>query len=81
MELALDFSAHLPEHLTPSYNKVVSLLTQTVSEFQKGSVMLIKERKGLFIIRVWDKTKGEKPTGIKRLTTIMMRGNPKKKSL
>ena len=65
MELVLDFSAHLPEHLTPSYNKVVSLLTQTVSEFPRGAAMLTKERKGVFVIKVWDKSKGEKLLGKK----------------
>jgi len=65
MDLILDFSAHLPEHLTPSYNKVVSLLTQTVLEFPKGGAMLTKERKGFFVMRVWDKSKGEKLLGKK----------------
>ena len=63
MELQLDFGSQLPQHLTPSFNKVVSLLTQTVSEWPRGSAMLTKEDKGIFAIKVWDKVKGDKLLG------------------
>ena len=57
MELQLDFSSHLPEHLTPGYDKVVSLLTQTVPQWPRGAAMLTRERKGIFNIKIWDKSK------------------------
>ena len=60
MDLILDFGAHLPKHLVPPYGKVVSLLTQTVSEWPKGSAMLTKEDRGIYAIKIWDKSKGEK---------------------
>ena len=59
MEYVLDFSAHLPQHLTPSYDKVVTLLNQTVTSWVKGSAMLTRGQKGVYIIKVWDKLKGE----------------------
>ena len=65
MELQIDFSQHLPKHLTPGYDKVVSLLTQTVSEWPRGSAMLTRENKGIFSIKLWDKTKAEKLVGKK----------------
>ena len=60
MELMLDFSSHLPQHLTPSYDKVVSLLTQTVIEWPKGAAMLSRAERGVFTIKVWDRSRGEK---------------------
>ena len=60
MDLILDFGSQLPEHLTPAYNKVVSLLTQTVPEFPRGAAMLTKEKKGIFAIKIWDKSRAEK---------------------
>ena len=60
MDLILDFGAQLTEHLAPSYNKVVSLLTQTVPEFPRGAAMLTKEKKGVFGLKIWDKSRAEK---------------------
>ena len=60
MELQLDFGAQLPQHLTPGYNKVVQLLTQTVAEWPRGSAMLTKENRGVYSIKIWDKVKAEK---------------------
>ena len=60
MDLIIDFGAHLPKHLVPSYDKVVSLLTQTVAEWPRGSAMLTKEDKGVYAIKIWDKAKAEK---------------------
>ena len=66
MELQLDFSSCLPQHLTPKFDKVVSLLTQTVPQWPHGSAMLTKEnRGGVYTIKVWDKSKGEKLIGKK----------------
>ena len=65
MDLQLDFNAHLATHLCPSYNTVVTLLTQTVQEWPKGSAMLTQAGKGVFNIKVWDKARGEKLLGQK----------------
>ena len=65
MELILDFGAHLPSHLCPSYNIVVTLLTQTVNEWPKGSAMLTKNNRGCFTIKAWDKARAEKLIGKK----------------
>lgn len=65
MELQLDFSQFLPQHLTPSYDKVVTMLTQEVKDFPRGSALLTRERKGVFGIKIWDKTRGEKLLGKK----------------
>ena len=60
MDLILDFGSVLPEHLTPSYGKVVSLVVQTIPEFQKGAAMLTKEKRDIFAIKIWDKVKADK---------------------
>ena len=65
MDLQLDFSTVLPEHLTPNFNKVVTILTQTLSDFPRGGAMLTKERRGVYAIKVYDKTKAEKLLGKK----------------
>ena len=65
MDLQIDFSAVLPEHLTPNFNKVVSILTQTLPDFPRGGAMLTKERKGLYSIKVYDKAKAENLLGKK----------------
>ena len=65
MELQLDFSKHLPEHLTPSFDRVVTILTQTLPEWPRGTCLLTKERKGIFGIKLWDKSKGETLLGKK----------------
>jgi hypothetical protein len=65
MELQIDFSAHLAKHLCPSYSTLVTLLTQTVQEWPKGSAMLTNSGKGVFNIKVWDKARGEKLIGKK----------------
>ena len=64
MELELNFAAFLATHLCPAYNKVVSLLNQTVTQWPKGSAMLTGY-KGIYTIKVWDKKKGEKLLGQK----------------
>ena len=64
MNLQLNFADYLPTHLCPSYTKVVSLLNQTVAEWPKGSAMLTGNR-GVFTIKLWDKSKGEKLVGKK----------------
>ena len=56
MELEINFANFLPTHLCPSYNKVVSLLTQTVSQWPKGAAMLTGNR-GIYTIKLWDKAK------------------------
>ena len=65
MELQIDFTQSLPQHLAPNFDKVVSLLTQTVKEFPRGSALLTRGRKGVFEIKIWDKTRGEKLLGKK----------------
>ena len=65
MDLQLDFGAHLPKHLCPNYNQVVSLLNQTVVEWPKGSARLVKGDKGVFNITVWDKERAAKLKGKK----------------
>ena len=64
MELELNFANFLSTHLCPSYSKVVSLLNQTVSQWPRGAAMLTGNR-GVYTIKVWDKTKGEKLIGQK----------------
>ena len=65
MELMLDFGVHLASHLCPTYNKVVTLLTQTVKEWPKGSAMLTKADRGIYNIKVWDKARGQLLVGKK----------------
>ena len=79
MELQLDFGAQLPKHLVPGYNKVVSLLTQTVSEWPKGAAMLSKEDKGVYGIKIWDKARGEKLIG--KNITYYYEGEKSKKNI
>ena len=65
MELQLDFSSHLPQRYLPSFDRIVSLLTQTVPDFPRGGAMLTRQGKGTFVIKVYDKTKAEKLMGKK----------------
>ena len=65
MELMIDFSQHLPKHMIPPYRKMVSLLTQTVPEFTRGSAMLTQGRNGQFHLKVYDKIKGNQLLGRK----------------
>ena len=79
MDLQLDFGAQLPQHLVPGYNKVVSLLTQTVLEWPKGAAMLTRENKGIYAIRIWDKSKAEKLLG--KSITYYYEGEKSKKNV
>ena len=66
MELLIDVGSLLPKHQVPSYNKMVTLLTQTCPEFTKGAALLLKDnQRGTFTIKVWDKEKGKKLIGKK----------------
>ena len=65
MDLQIDFAAFLPQMYLPTYDKVISLLTQTVPDFPRGGAMLTRVGKGVFSIKVYDKTKAEKLLGKK----------------
>ena len=78
MELEINFANFLPTHLCPSYNKVVSLLNQTVSQWPKGAAMLTGNR-GIYTIKLWDKAKAFQLIGKK--VEFAYEGEKSKKSV
>ena len=79
MELQIDVGSFLPKHQVPSFNKMVSLLTQTCPEFTKGAAMLLRDnQRGIFTIKVWDKKKGKNLQG-KKIDYYPEEGKSKKK--
>ena len=78
MDLQIDFAAFLPQMYLPTYDKVISLLTQTVPDFPRGGAMLTRAGKGVFSIKDFDKTKAEKMLG-KRIEYYYEEGKSTKK--